>query len=146
VRFVIVPELDDLGVPFEGCLDDAALDAAAASVDDAHLMEAGGGCCIDVFVNDRGHVARRERVKIELVLDRNSQRLFGHGDGSAICDLRARLYALSPGLSALGPFEVYSALTIVLIPPRTEKSPTTVMRRGWSVATRSSRIWFVTCS
>jgi hypothetical protein len=139
---VVIPEFDHLGVPFEGGLDDAALDAATATVDDAHLMEAGGGSRIDVFVNDRGHVARRERVKVEFVLDGKSQRLFGHGDASAVC----AAYALRPGLSALGPFEAYSALTIVLIPPRTEKSPTTVMRRGWSVATRSSRIWFVTCS
>ena len=41
---------------------------------------------------------------------------------------------------------VYSAVTTVLMPPRTEKSPTTVMRRGCSAATRSSRIWLVTCS
>ena len=38
------------------------------------------------------------------------------------------------------------AVTTVLIPPRTEKSPTTVMRRGCSAAIRSSRIWFVTFS
>ena len=38
------------------------------------------------------------------------------------------------------------AVTIVLMPPRTEKSPTTVMRRGWHAATRSSRIWLVTAS
>ena len=41
---------------------------------------------------------------------------------------------------------LYSAVTTVLIPPRTEKSPTTVMRRGWMAATRSSRIWLVTDS
>ena len=41
---------------------------------------------------------------------------------------------------------VYVEVTTVLMPPRTEKSPTTVMRRGWRAATRSSRIWFVTCS
>src|SRR4051794_25602187 len=40
----------------------------------------------------------------------------------------------------------YSAVTTVLIPPRTEKSPTTVMRRGRMAATRSSRIWLVTDS
>jgi hypothetical protein len=82
---VIVPEFDDPAVPFQGCLDDAALDPPTASVDDAHLVKAGGGSCIDVFLNDRGHIARGERVKIELVLDGKSQRLFGHGDGSAIC-------------------------------------------------------------
>jgi hypothetical protein len=85
---VIVPEFDHLGVPFEGCLDDAALDAATSTVDDAYLVEAGGGSGIDVFVNNRGHVARGERVKVELVLDGESQRLFGHGDAAAV---RARL-------------------------------------------------------
>ena len=40
----------------------------------------------------------------------------------------------------------YVAVTVVLIPPRTEKSPTTVMRRGAQAATRSSRIWLVTAS
>ena len=32
------------------------------------------------------------------------------------------------------------------MPPRTEKSPMTVIRRGSIAATRSSRIWLVTCS
>jgi hypothetical protein len=38
------------------------------------------------------------------------------------------------------------AVTTVEMPPRTEKSPTTVMRRGAQAATRSSRIWLVTAS
>ena len=37
----------------------------------------------------------------------------------------------------------YRAVTVVVMPPRTEKSPTTTMRRGEQAATRSSRIWFV---
>ena len=40
----------------------------------------------------------------------------------------------------------YVTVTTVLIPPRTVKSPTTVMRRGWMAATRSSRISLVACS
>ena len=40
----------------------------------------------------------------------------------------------------------YDAVTTVLMPPRAEKSPTTVMRLGAHAATRSSRIWFVTAS
>ena len=37
-------------------------------------------------------------------------------------------------------FPSYVAVTVVVIPPRAEKSPTTVMRRGRQAATRSSRI------
>src|SRR5262249_54822268 len=38
------------------------------------------------------------------------------------------------------------ATTVLVMPPRTLKRPITVMRRGFSAVTRSSRIWFVTCS
>jgi hypothetical protein len=37
---VVVPEFDDPGVAFERRLDDAALDAGAASVDEAHFAQA----------------------------------------------------------------------------------------------------------
>ena len=40
----------------------------------------------------------------------------------------------------------YVAVTVVVIPPRAEKSPTTFIRRGAQTATRSSRIWLVTAS
>ena len=40
----------------------------------------------------------------------------------------------------------YVAVTTVLMPPRTVKSPTTVIRRGLHAATRSSRIWLVAAS
>lgn len=38
------------------------------------------------------------------------------------------------------------AVTLVVMPPRAAKLPITVMRRGDSAATRSSRIWFVAAS
>jgi len=102
-------------MPIERGLDDAALHAAPAAVNQTNLGQprAGGGA--DVFVDHRRDVAWIEGVQIQLAFDG---------------DLHAR----------------YSAVTTVLMPPRTEKSPTTVIRRGRMAATRSSRIWFVTCS
>jgi hypothetical protein len=81
---VIVPELDDPGMPLECRLHDAALDAAAAPVNDADLAQAGGRSRVEVFVNHRGHVSGREGMKIELVLDRNSERLVSHGATSGV--------------------------------------------------------------
>jgi hypothetical protein len=55
----------------ERLLDDAALNAFAASVNQPHFTQAGfvrGG---DVLDDNRGHVARRERVEVERVFDRN---------------------------------------------------------------------------
>src|SRR5439155_24829607 len=101
-------------------LHDPAPHAAAASVDDAHLVESGSRSGLDVLGDDRGDVARRERVQIDLALDRQVDGIGVHaGDHSVFA---------------------YSAVTTVWIPPRTEKSPTTVMRRGRIAATRSSRI------
>jgi hypothetical protein len=68
-------------------------------VNQPHFTEAGfmgGG---HVLGDHRRHVARRERVEVDRVFDRDVQ------DG-------------------------YFAVTIVFIPPRTAKSPTTVMRFG----------------
>ena len=99
-------------------LDDAALNAFAAAVDQADLTEAGFVRGVDVFRDDRCDVTRRELVQVEVVLDRNAVR---H---------RATAYV----------GDGYDAVTTVLIPPRMEKSPTTVMRLGPHAATRSSRI------
>ncbi|HMF96115.1 MAG TPA: hypothetical protein VKE96_17550 [Vicinamibacterales bacterium] len=55
-------------------LDDAALDTAAASMNDAHFREAGGHGCVDIVGDDRGNVARCERVQIDLALDRKVDR------------------------------------------------------------------------
>jgi hypothetical protein len=82
MRIVVVPELGHLRVPFEGRLNDATLDSAAASVDDAHVTQAGGSRGLDVFVHDRRDVARGEGMEIQFVLDGNPQRLLGHG---AVC-------------------------------------------------------------
>jgi hypothetical protein len=66
-----IPELLDQRMPLERLLDDGALDAATAPVDQAHLAEPSGVSGCDVLLDDRADVARRERMQIEHVLDRN---------------------------------------------------------------------------
>ena len=115
----------------EDLVNDPALNAFAASVNESDLGEARSVRRVDVLVDDRRDVARRERVKIERAFDRNLLWVrsvvgeFGHGAP-----------ALPMGLCYAG----YVAVTTVFMPPRTAKSPTTRMRRGWHAATRSSRI------
>ena len=81
-------------------LDDAALDAFAASVNQPHLTQT---CFVrggHVLGDDRCDVARREGVEVERGFDWD---FFQDG---------------------------YDAVTIVFMPPRTAKSPTTIMRLG----------------
>ena len=56
-------------------LHDAALHAAAAAVDEAHLAQAGLGRGVDVLVDHRRDIARRERVQVELGFDRDMERI-----------------------------------------------------------------------
>ena len=84
----------------ECLLHDASLDAFTASVNQPHFAQAGFMRGTDVLLDNRRNVARRERVEIERLFD---------------WDL------LQDG---------YDAVTIVFMPPRTAKSPMTVMRRG----------------
>jgi len=69
VRGWIVPEFDYARMAFERRLDDAALHAASSSVYDTDLVKACRRRSLDVLGDDRGNVARREGVKIELGLD-----------------------------------------------------------------------------
>ena len=100
VRLRRVPELHDQRVVFERLLDDGALHALAAAVNQPHLAQARFMCGVHVFDDDRRDVAWRERMQVERVFDRDLLQ-----DGN-------------------------EAVTTVFIPPRTAKSPTTVMRRG----------------
>ena len=59
----------------ENGLHDLSLDADAATVDQPHLGKPSGVCGVQVFGDDRGDVARRERVQIERILDRDADRL-----------------------------------------------------------------------
>ena len=65
VRFRRIPELLDEGMIFQRLLDDAALNTLAASVNQAHLSEAGFVCGGDVLGDDRRDVARREGMQVE---------------------------------------------------------------------------------
>src|SRR5439155_8925791 len=56
----IIPKLQDAWVSIECCLDDPALHAQAAPVNQADFTQAGRGGGIDVVVDDSGYVARRE--------------------------------------------------------------------------------------
>jgi hypothetical protein len=96
MRVLVVPELNDLLVPIERGLDDAPLDAAAASVHQTDLAQTGRRRGVDVLGDNRGNVARGERVEIDLAFDRNAHRIIGHVYRSA---LRAVL-RLDDGLDA----------------------------------------------
>src|SRR5262245_31923433 len=112
-------------------LHDAALNATAASVHEPHVLQSRVRRRVHVFLDDRRNVPRRERVEVQLRFDGKSNRVVLH---AAYC-LLPTVYCLLPTV-----YLTYSAVTVVFIPPRTEKSPTTVMRRGLMAETRSSRI------
>ena len=78
MRGRIVPELDHARMAFERGLDDATLHAASASVYDSYFAKACRSRSLDVLGDEGGDVARRERVKIDLVFDGNADRLVGH--------------------------------------------------------------------
>jgi hypothetical protein len=65
-------------VAIEHGLNDPALYTAPASVDQPHLAQARRRGGIDVIGDDVRNVARRERVQIELVFDRDADRLVSH--------------------------------------------------------------------
>ena len=105
-------------------LDAGTLQALAAAMNQPDVAEARVTRRMKVFVDHGPHVLRCKRVQVDRVFDRNPDWfVFHNGYG----------------------FE-YSAVTLVVMPPRAVKSPTTVIRRGAQAATRSSRIWLVTDS
>jgi hypothetical protein len=55
----------------ERLLDDAALNAHAAAVDEPHVSQTRGVCFIQILFDDGWDVARREGVKIERAFDRD---------------------------------------------------------------------------
>jgi len=68
----VVAELEDARMALERGLHDAALHATAAAVNDAHLTKSRGRGGVDVLGHDRGNIARRKAVKVELGADRNA--------------------------------------------------------------------------
>src|SRR5712691_3481388 len=100
----IVPEFDDAGMLVERSLDDAALYAAAAAMDQADFAKAGGGGRVDVRMHDRWNIAGRERMQIELRFDRDSNRLVSHqpsGINSHLSTLNSQPSAISHQPSAI---------------------------------------------
>jgi len=70
VRIRVVPELCDERMAFEHGLHDAALDAAAAAVDEPQTAQAFVVRGDDVFLDDRRNISGSEGVEIELGADR----------------------------------------------------------------------------
>ena len=75
----VVPELGDEGMTLERLLDDAALDAAAAAVNEAQRAQTARVRGRDVLLDHRRDILRRERVQIELRLDGKLEGIVGHG-------------------------------------------------------------------
>jgi hypothetical protein len=119
----------------ERALHESALHALAAPVNQPDLPKPRCVSRPDVLFHHVDDVARRERVEIQRILDRH----FVH-----VSKPPAPQREASP--APPGEASSYSAITDVVIPPRAEKSPVTVIRFGLHAATRSSRIWLVTAS
>ena len=58
---------------FKRLLDDAALNAHAAAMDEAHVAQTRGVCFIQILCDDGRDVARREGMKIEDSFDGDPQ-------------------------------------------------------------------------
>jgi hypothetical protein len=67
-----IPELCHERMPIEGLLDDAALNPFSAAVDQAHLAETGFVRRVDVLLDYRLDVARRESMEIDRGFDWNA--------------------------------------------------------------------------
>ena len=81
MRFGGVMELDDQRMLLQHRVDDAALNALAAAVNQPDLAYPRLVCGGEVFGDDRRDVPRSERMQIECALDRDSMR---HGRQAAL--------------------------------------------------------------
>src|SRR5690349_25048266 len=63
----------------ENAPDDFPLDSDAAPVNDPQSLEPAAPCFFQVLLDDRLDVARRDRMEIEDVGDRNGDRIVGIG-------------------------------------------------------------------
>jgi hypothetical protein len=61
-------------MPLEHLLHDAALNAFAAAMNQADLTQAGFVRGVDVLLDDRRDLPRRERVQVEVIVDGNAVR------------------------------------------------------------------------
>jgi hypothetical protein len=62
-------------------LHDPALHADPSTVDQSDLEESPGLGGVEILGDDRRHVARREGVQIQRILDRDADRLVGYSRG-----------------------------------------------------------------
>jgi hypothetical protein len=139
VAFGRVVERLDEGVFAEHLLHPRALDADAAPVYQPDLVEAGLVRGPQVLIHNRRDIARREGMQVERPFD-------GDWVGvHATCYLAELKFGPTTGAARYLPFS-YTAVTVVRMPPRGVKAPTTFIRRGLQAATRSSRIWLVAFS
>ena len=92
----IVPEFHDAGMLVKGSLDDAALHAAAAAVDQPYFAQAGGSSGVDKLLHDRRDVSWGERVEIQLALDRDADRVISHRNRTTVRRFESRR-AAPPG-------------------------------------------------
>ena len=72
MRFRRVPELDDERMAFERLLDDPALHAFTAAVNQAYLSQPGFMRRVDVLLDHGGNVARRERMQVDSIFERDA--------------------------------------------------------------------------
>lgn len=90
----VVAEFEDPRVAFERGLHDSALDATAAPVNHAHLTKSSRRGGVDVLGDDRGDIAWRETVKVELGAD-------WYSDWEVAHNVSCQLSAFSSWLSAI---------------------------------------------
>ena len=72
MRFRRVPELGDERVAFKRLLNDAALHAAAAAVNQAHLAQPAFRRRADVLLDNRLDITRRKGVQVQRVFNRDA--------------------------------------------------------------------------
>lgn len=125
MRRRIVKKLQHERVTFQRLLHDAALYADAAAVDEAHFAESCRMRFVHVVLDDRWNVSRGERVQVERVFDGDPERSVLRGVEGVLI-----LHFAWPGQLRIAAALSYRTVTSVLMPPRTEKSPTTVIWRG----------------
>src|SRR5207249_7620528 len=78
-------------------LDDLSLNADAAAVDQPDLAEPPRGSRLEVLVDDRGDIARRERMEIQRILDRDADGLvYSRGPSRTCCCQGSKLRRSSP--------------------------------------------------
>jgi hypothetical protein len=67
-----IPEFGDEWMPLERLLNDAPLNAFAAAMNQPHFTKSRLVRRCDVLLDDRGDVAWRERVQVQVVFDRDA--------------------------------------------------------------------------